>query len=101
MFQTPEIATALTQAWIRNGVPNKTPKEVSDFYCALYNALEETQSNKIPKVRSRDVAIHLTCAGLLPLFVAMWVLLAMFCKRAAHLPLKDFITSLNPVTLPR
>ena len=60
-----------------NEAPNEAPKQ---FYCALYNALEETQHKEIPKVRSRDVAIQLTCAGVFLLLATIWVLLAAFVK---------------------
>jgi hypothetical protein len=56
MFRSAEIAIALTEAWVRDGAPNKTSKEVADFYCGLYNALEEAQSKKMPKVRSHAAA---------------------------------------------
>ena len=80
MFRSAEIAVALTEAWVRNGTPNKTSKEVADFYCGLYKALEEAQSKKFTKARSCHMAVQLTCAGVLMLFVATWVLLAMFVK---------------------
>jgi hypothetical protein len=80
MFRTAEIALAVTKAWVRDGAPNKTPKEVADFYRGLYKALEEAQGNTITKVRARDIAVQLTCAGLLLLLVTMWVLLAIFAK---------------------
>jgi hypothetical protein len=63
-----------------NEAPNEAPKQVANFYCALYNALEETQHKEIPKVRSRDVAIQLTCAGVFLLLTTIWVLLAAFVK---------------------
>ena len=45
MFRSTEIATALTETWVRSGAPNKAPKEVADFYCAVYDALEQAQGN--------------------------------------------------------
>ena len=80
MFRSAEIAVALTEAWVRDGTPNKTSKEVADFYCGLCKALEEAQSKKFTKARSCDMAVQLTCAGVSFLFVATWVLLAMFVK---------------------
>jgi hypothetical protein len=60
MVPTADIASALTEVWLRNGAPKKTPKEVADFYCALYSALEESQRNKILKFRSKEAVIQLT-----------------------------------------
>ena len=80
MFGNAEIATALTEAWIRNGTPNKTPTEGADFYCTLYDALEEGQSQKIAKCRSQDAVIQLTCGGIVALLTTIWILLAVFVK---------------------
>jgi hypothetical protein len=80
MFRSAEIATALAEVWIRNGTPNKTPTEVAAFYCALYDALEESQSRKIPKYRSIDAVIQLTCGGVVALLTTIWIFLAVFVK---------------------
>ena len=81
MFSSVEIATALTEAWIRDGAPNKRSKEVADFYCALYDALEESQRKKFPKIRSSiDTATQLTCGGVVVVLTTIWILLAMFVK---------------------
>jgi ubiquinone biosynthesis protein COQ9 len=88
MFRASEIATALTGAWVRNGAP-KTPKEIADFYCALYDALEQSQNQnvskeeargKISKADSRFRVVQLACAGLLTLLAAIGIFAALSVK---------------------
>jgi hypothetical protein len=80
MFRTVEIAPALTEAWLRNGVPNKTPREVADFYSALYDAVEESKRKEVAKSRSMDATIQLTCGAVVALLTTIWILLATFCE---------------------
>jgi hypothetical protein len=90
MFRTDEIAVALTTAWVRNGVTNKEPKEIADFYRAVYDALEQVQGNNISKAKesqgkistadSRYKVVQVACWGILTLFAAIGTWLAMFVK---------------------
>ena len=86
MVRSEEIATALTEAWLRTGTP-KGPKEVADFYCALYDALQENNiskpdesQGKISKAESRDKVVQVACGGVLTLLAVIGILLAMFVK---------------------
>jgi lipopolysaccharide biosynthesis regulator YciM len=88
MFRASEVATALTGAWVRNGTP-KTPKEIADFYCALYDALEQSQNQnvskeeaqgKASKADSRFRVVQLACAGLLMLLAAIGIFAVMSVK---------------------
>ena len=86
MFRSAEIAIALTEAWIGSGTPNKGPKEVADFYLAIYGALEEAKATKITQIGWRDrvgsinIVVQLICGGIVLMFIIVWVLLAMFAK---------------------
>jgi hypothetical protein len=83
------IATALTEAWARNGAPNRTPKEVVDFYCAIYDALEQAQDKSVSAMKeaqakskgeARYMVVQWTCMGILALLAGIAILLLMFMQ---------------------
>ena len=78
MDRTNDIAIALTEAWVRNGAPNKEPKEIADFYCALCDALEQGQSKELSKMEelrgeidSRYMVVQVSSVGVLMLLAAI------------------------------
>jgi hypothetical protein len=87
MDRTKDIAMALTEAWVRNGAPNKEPKEIANFYCALYDALEQAQGKDISKVEevqgeidSRYRVVQVASVGILMLLAAIGILSTMYVK---------------------
>ena len=87
--RTTNIATASTQAWVRNGAPNRTPKEVVDFYCALYDALEQAQDQSVSAMKEAQAkskgeacyrVVQRTCMGLFALLAAIMILFPMFLQ---------------------
>ena len=86
MYRTDEIAVALTAAWVRNGVANKAPKEIADFYRAVYDALEEVQGEDISKVEEEkgkidiDTVVQVATLSLLLLVATIAILSAMYMK---------------------
>jgi hypothetical protein len=87
MDRTSKIATALTEAWVRNGATNKEPKEIADFYCALCDALEQAQGKDISKAKeargeidSRYMVVQVASVGILMLLAAIGILFTMYVK---------------------
>lgn len=87
MDRNNDIAIALIEAWVRNGAPNKEPKEIAEFYCALCDALEQAQGKDISKVEelrgqidSRYMVVQVASVGVLMLLAAIGILVTMYVK---------------------
>ena len=87
MYRTDEIALALTTAWVRSGVANKEPKEIADFYRAVYDALEQVQGKDFPKVEeeqgkidSRYMVVQVASVSVLILLTTIAILSTMYVK---------------------
>jgi hypothetical protein len=86
MYRTDEIAVALTAAWVRNGVANKEPKEIADFYRIVYDALEEVKAKDASKVEGQkgkiniDTLVQVTSVGILILMATIAILASMYIE---------------------
>ena len=79
MNRSAEIAMTLTEAWVRAGVSQKGPKEVADFYWALYHALD-APGGKTSSLRASDKVAQLISGGLLLTLIVIWIVLAALYK---------------------
>jgi len=87
MYRTDEIAVSLTAAWVHNGVANKEPKEIADFYRAVCDALEQGHGKHTSKVEEEQgkidsgyMVLQIASVSFLILVATIAILFAIYLK---------------------